>query len=359
MTETKHRIMTRVPWLLLLILPAIGLIAANDGAPEPARRQATIRGITISTHGSGHDWATDAIAGAMTSIKQIGATWVSTHPYARIDVDGQVSYGNRRWGRRARAPVQPEGTAPLHWTRPVTEAHAQGLKIMIKPHLAYWGRFSWRGTIEFDTDQQWDRFFDSYETWIVAVATACKDADGFVIGTELDKTIRFADRWRKIIRAVRQVTDAPLTYAANWTDYERIEFWDDLDVIGIQAYFPVAEQSAADEAQIEAGWQAVMKKLRPFAAKIGKDIVFTELGYTRSLMAPVKPWLAQEDGPEALAVQTRCMRIALQAIEHEPRVIGSFLWKWFPPPHENGRNFRLATDQMKAVISKQWDATAQ
>ena len=347
--------MKRVTCLGVLVVVAAAAVAIGRGAGVPAADSAgaqdgTIRGITISTHRSGQDWAIDAIVDTMTAIKQVGATWACTHPYAGIARDGTVSFG--RW-RRWRHDGEGDGGA-LHWTRPVAEAHAQGLKILIKPHLAYWGRFSWRGEIEFDTEEQWDRFFTTYERWIVAVAAACKDADGFVVGTELDKTIRFADRWRQIIKAVREVTDAPLTYAANWTDYERVEFWDDLDAIGIQAYFPVAERAGAEEAELEAGWATVMSKLRRYASEAGKHVVFTELGYTASAMAPVKPWLGREDGPDALAVQLRCMRVALRAVEREPRVIGAFLWKWFPPPHENGRDFRLATPAMKGLLRGEW-----
>jgi hypothetical protein len=48
------------------------------------------------------------------------------------------------------------------------------------------------------------------------------------------------------------------------------------------------------------------------------------------------------------------MRAALEAITAEPRVIGSFLWKWFPEPRPIGRNFRLATPEMKQLIRDVW-----
>lgn len=329
-------------WLAIVVLLAPGVGQAQD------QKKPTIRGITISTHGSGRDWGTERIVAAMKSIKKVGATWACTHPYASISRNGRVS---------ARG-VWEEG-APKHWTRPIQEAHKQGLKILIKPHLSYWGRFSWRGAIEFDTQEEWDRFFSTYETWIVAVAKACKGADGFVVGTELDKTTRFTDRWRKIIKSVRKVSKSPLTYAANWSDYKKIKFWEDLDVIGIQAYFPLAKKVGASEKEIQAGWKSVMRELRKFGDEKRKDIVFTELGYNCSYSAPVKPWEYRQDGADALPVQKICMRAALTSIEREPKVIGAFLWKWFPPPWENGRNFRLATPEMKAVISNVWEADSQ
>ena len=80
---------------------------------------------------------------------------------------------------------------------------------------------------------------------------------------ELDKTLRHEHRWRRIIAAVRKVTKAPLTYAANWTDYQRVGFWDDLDIIGIQAYFPVSDKKSASVAELHAGWARTMATLRP------------------------------------------------------------------------------------------------
>ena len=317
-----------------------------DEAPAHAhaRDDGKVRGITISTHGSGQDWGTAVIVPTIRRIRETGAGWIATHPYARIGADGSVRF-------RAFDPDD----APAYLTRPIREAHEQGLKAMIKPHLAYWGTpFGWRGDITFDHPEDWDRFFDDYERWIVAVARACKDADGFVVGTELDRTVAHEARWRQIIERVREVTDAPLTYAANWPDYERVPFWDALDVIGIQAYFPIVERSTAEIAPLLAGWRAKMKVLRAFSIRESRRVVFTELGYNRAFDAPVRPWEYDTDGPEAEAVQEASLRAALLAIEEEDAVVGVFLWKWFPEPDAVGRNFQLATPRIERAIRDLW-----
>lgn len=47
-------------------------------------------------------------------------------------------------------------------------------------------------------------------------------------------------RGRRLIRQIRRVYHGPLTYAANWSgEYKQIRFWDALDYVGIQAYFPL------------------------------------------------------------------------------------------------------------------------
>ncbi|HZL85287.1 MAG TPA: hypothetical protein VFD07_07930 [Candidatus Krumholzibacteria bacterium] len=305
---------------------------------------AKVHGIVLSTHGGGQDWGSENIESTMADLRAVGATWVSIHPYARIGEDGMVAF----------RPIDPSAP-PAHLARPIAAAHAAGLEIAITPHLAHWGsKFSWAGDIEFATAEEWQRFFDTYTTWVVTLARACPDADGFVLGTEIDRTLGHEERWRELIRQVRAVTSAPLTYGANWTDYARVPFWDALDAIGVQAYFPLADSVGASAAEIEAGWAARMTELREFAAKKNRRIVFTELGYNRAFAAPVRPWEAAVDGVEAEDVQEACLRIALAAVEREPCVAGAFLWKWFPNPHPVGRNFQLATPRLKRAIADVW-----
>ena len=332
----------------LLALFAVVSGAVGDGGtgslPTQARFPASVQGVTISTHGSGRDWArVGPMMETMRELKRLGVEWIAIHPYAGVSGDGTLRFEID--------PAKP----PAHVVRPIHAAHELGLKILIKPHLAYWGSpFKWRGDIEFDSDEEWRRFWTGYERWIVLLAEVSREADGFVVGTELDRTLAHQSEWRRIIGQVRERTRAPLTYAANWTDYERVPFWEALDAIGIQAYFPLTEEATTNVERLARGWSERMRHLERFAAQHKRQILFTELGYNRSFNAAVEPWNAKSDGEGAASFQELCMRIALRAIENEPRVVGSFLWKWFPEPYPVGRNFQLATPGMKRVISDAW-----
>jgi len=316
----------------------------------PAPPPEIVHGITVSTHGIGREWALDdRMEPAFREIRSVGAGWVAIHPYAGIAADGTVRFEDF-------APDAP----PAHVVRPIRLAHEFGLKILIKPHLAYWGSpFRWRGEIAFDEPEEWTRFFDGYGRWIVKLAAAAREADGFVVGTELDRTIDHESDWRRLIARVRGETQAPITYAANWTDFERVPFWDALDVIGIQAYFPLTAEGVTDEASIRAGWERRMTELRDYARRHYRNIVFTELGYDRSLRAPWMPWEPDRDTEDAARdLQTTCLRLALDAIAREPTVVGVFLWKWFPEPHPVGRDFPLADARTKAVLRAAWGKNA-
>lgn len=323
------------------ILPAVIVLAL--AAPAPPARDVPVRGMTVSCQTWGWEWGSDDMVEAMRELRDLGVNWISIHPYAGIRGDGTV-----RWRRRGDGDF-------AHLTRPIREAHRLGLKIMIKPHLAYWGSpFSWRGDIAFETDEQWASFFDGYEAWIARLAEVCAEADAFVVGTELDRTVHHETRWRRLIGRVRERFGGPLTYAANWTDYQRVPFWDALDVVGIQAYFPLAtEPGLPDPDDLDRAWARHLEEVGAFSERLGKRVVMCELGYSCSDNAAVRPWEGREGGTHAGETQRRCLTAALRAIEGDDTVVGVFLWKWFAGPARR-ENFLMSTPQMRAVIKAQW-----
>lgn len=324
---------------LITVLVALALLAT----PAPSATTPEVRGMVVSCQTWGWEWGSDAMVRTLDELKALGVNWVCIHPYAGIRGDGSVRVPERWY----------EGADWL--TRPIEEAHARGMKVFIKPHLAYWGSpFSWRGEIAFETDAQWDRFFDGYELWITRVAEVCKDADGFSVGTELDRTIHHDEAWRRIIASVRDATDAPLTYSANWSDYERVGFWDDLDAIGVQAYFPLTDEEGLPEPQtLRRAWRRVADRLEAFAREHDRPIVLTELGYNRSSAAAIRPWESRSGGPNAEETQRRCLDAALDELAGRERVVGAFLWKWFPG-ETRGENFLKSTPAMRQVIARHW-----
>jgi hypothetical protein len=297
---------------------------------------AEIRGMTVSTPTWGREWGSDAMASTVQTLDGLGVNWVSYHPYAGITDQGEL-----RWR-------EFDPRAPPDWlVRPIREAHARGMKVMVTPHLAHWGSsFGWRGAITFPDPAARARFFAAYERWLLLVASAVREADALVVGSELDGTIQHEAEWRAIISSVRRVFPGPITYAANWDKFEQVPFWDALDAAGIQAYFPVAPSP-------EAAWPAIHEKLRLFHQRTGKYVVFTELGYDAGPQAAHKPWESGSGGPEGALLQQQCLRAALRALDREPAVLGAFLWKWFPgeePPND----FRMSDPELRAIIAEAW-----
>lgn len=340
--------------ILILLISTLALSGAaiNSDDESPTTQPdpfAQIHGMTISCHGSGRSWGSDAMVESMAKLKAMGVNWIAIHPYAGINPNGTVGGSSRR------SRMYQDTT----WlTRPIEEAHKLGLKIMIKPHIAYWGSpFSWRGEIGFDTDQEWDRFFETYTQWITMVAELSKDADAFVVGTELGKTVHHEKPWRSIIAAIKQKFNGPLTYCANWDRYEDVPFWDALDVIALQSYFPLVNHSDLPTAEeLDTSWKKLIARLEKFGKKNNRKILLGELGYNRSSNAALRPWESRQGGEQAEETQRRCLSAALPAIDSSEWIVGAFLWKWFPG--ESGRgSFLKSTPTMRKVISDHWANT--
>ena len=186
------------------------------------------------------------------------------------------------------------------------------------------------------------------------VAQLSEDADAFVVGTELEETIHHEEEWRQIIASVRKVTNVPLTYSANWDRYEKIQFWDALDVIAIQSYFPLVNHTdLPTQNELDRAWTRLVAKLEAFAAEHDRKIVLGELGYNRSSLAASRPWEYRTGGENAEIVQQRCMQAALTALSRSDAVVGAFLWKWFPGNRRRG-NFLLMSPAMREVIAECW-----
>jgi hypothetical protein len=270
--------------------------------------------------------------------------WIATHPYAGVSVDGAVTVWH---------PTDP--AAPPDWlAAPIRAAHARGQKVMIVPHLAHWGSgFTWRGDIRFADPAARARFFYEYGRWLVSVAASVPDADAFAVGSELDATVAHEAEWRAVVAAVRSVYAGPITYAANWDRAEEVPFWDAVDAIGIQAYYPLVDGAGApDDAALDAGWDRALARVRALHERTGKHVVFTELGYDAGPQAAREPW-ASGAGPQGSDLQVRCLRAALRAIDREPAVVGAFLWKWFPGEAPVG-DFRVSAPPMRAVVAERW-----
>ena len=112
---------------------------------------------------------------------------------------------------------------------------------------------------------------------------------------------RIEAEWRGLIGAVRSVYSGRVTYAANFDQFEMVGFWDALDLISINAYFPLRELwqpgVAPDELYpvFAARWAAILRSIDEFDRQRGwggKGVLFTELGYVYRRDSTIEPWNA-------------------------------------------------------------------
>jgi hypothetical protein len=339
---------------------AATLGAATIGRPAPREdsesewdEHSHVRGIVVSCGGVGQVWGSDAFAAEMDVLAELGCNWVQIHPYAGFRRDGEVSN-----------PVDPR-RPPVELVRPIREARARGIQVLVKPHLAYWGTgFDWRGDVNFEGADR-ERFWRTYGAWITDVARVTAEADAFCVGTELDRLLDEAS-WRAVVERVRAVHSGHLTYAANWTHVERVGFWDALDCIGVQAYYPLSNRSDPTDEQLRRGWRKRANELHRLHRSTGKPVVFTELGYSAGPLAAREPWassVARASDPEgaagverARALQLRCFEAAFTTLEeHREWLRGAFLWKWFCGG-PSSRDFRLQAEHLQPFLRERFAA---
>lgn len=217
----------------------------------------------------------------------------------------------------------------------IRKMRQQGLYVHLKPHL--WMGDGWRSNVTLDSEEAWDRWFQSYRTNMLHYARMAQKTgvELFCVGTELRTSIKKQpDAWRQLIAEIKTIYDGKLTYAANWYDeYEHVAFWDQLDYIGVQAYFPLTQNKNPDLETIKKGWQPHIKTLELFSKRHDRPILFTEVGYKSEASATIKPW----EWGNALSIlyrkkSDRTQQLAYEALFeelwHQNWFAGVYVWQW-------------------------------
>ncbi|MBA6153511.1 glycoside hydrolase [Gelidibacter gilvus] len=210
--------------------------------------------------------------------------------------------------------------------------HNSDIQVMLKPQIWVW-RGEFTGFIKMTHEADWKLLENSYSDFILAYAKVAQEAnvDIFCIGTELENFIdERPSYWKELIIEVKKIYKGKLTYAANWNEYERTPFWDDLDFIGIDAYFPVDAKQSPTISGAKKGWQVHKAAIKNYAMKHKKQILFTEFGYRSIDFAGRAPWtvdrVEKQVNLEAQAILTQAL---LEEFWHENWFAGGFVWKWF------------------------------
>ncbi len=331
---------------VLLALGTLWLPAARRRAPAPARparasapAATRARPAPDSARLRGVSWVGgDSITAAdLEPLRRTHVTWIAQMPFG-----WQASAAAPAIGLSTARPVGGRGlwgesdAGLLHTAR---LARQHGIRSLLKPHVWVRGRGAWPGDIDMGSAADWDAWFASYTRFLLHYAQVAETGrfDGLCIGTELLHATAPAHEkaWRGLIKQVRRVYHGPLTYAANWSgEYQQIRFWDALDYVGIQAYFPLSAAPSPPLDTLLRGWQPHLRALAAWQKKIGKPVVFTEVGYKNTADAAARPWewparTTPAPAPDN-ATQARCYEALFRACWGQPWLNGVFIWKWYP-----------------------------
>jgi hypothetical protein len=306
----------RIPFGVMLAAWVGVSMGACDRSPVgPASCCPPIRAITLADwtrDGYGTPAATDAIAsiaaaGANTIVLVVTAYQSDVHA-AALDRDD---------------PRTASRVAVLRAAQAVQDA---GLEVVFKPHVDV-DDGTWRGHIAPADPGAW---FGSYRDFVLPWAALAESLGSvlFVVGTELASTLDEERYWRETLAAVRGKFSGQLVYAASWDECDRVPFWDALDLVGVDAYFPIASRPDPGRFELLAGWQPWIERLELLQHRAGRPILLTEIGYRSVDGAGERPYDIGAAGRIDLLEQSDLYWAALQATALADGFAGLCWWNW-------------------------------
>lgn len=288
----------------------------------------------------------DSISGKhITPLVNISANYAAIMPYGFIRGNDypEIIYNTKR---------QWFGESKQGARQYIEQLHQRNISVMMKPHL--WIRGEFTGQMIMTSIENWSKLKKSYKTFIMEFAELAEDTntDILCIGTELEQfIIHEPTYWQDLIEDIRKVYKGKLTYAANWDEFTRTPFWNQLDFIGIDAYFPVSDSQTPTVEECLDGWRDYKKEIREISKIHEKPILFTEFGYRSVDFSGKEPWKSDRYGaPANLIAQNNTTEALFHTFWREKWFAGGFIWKWFHDYEKSGgKNNNQFTPQNKPV----------
>ena len=227
----------------------------------------------------------------------------------------------------------------------IQNLQAQGLTVVLKPQVdSIDGVF--RGNFAPSNPTAW---FASYQTFILHYAQLASqnNVGNLVIGTEL-KTLSgsaYVSNWTNIINVIRaSYPNLTLIYGANATgagdEFTTVSFWDKVDIIGVDGYFPLTNHADPTVAQLVAAWSSnkngfnALAALKNLQSTYNKPLIFSELGYVSAAGTNEAPYSSAAAGATYDPTeQENCYEAFFEVFSQQTSWMkGVFWWAWNVTP---------------------------
>jgi hypothetical protein len=246
----------------------------------------------------------------------------------------------------------PDDNAIIH---AINKAHSLGMKVALKPHVDVKDG-AWRGDII--PSAEW---FVSYKEFIVRYAKLAAEynVELYGIGTELGNTTlpNWNTTWEGIIKEIKAVYSGKLVYCANWNEYQDVEFWDKMDFIGIDAYFPITDKKDPTKEEMIDGWKNNALQLDKWlkGKNINKPIVFTEIGYCSADGTNIQPWSTLSNLSEEFIDQQEqadALDAMMAGCSAYPWFKGIYWWNYFPQDRWSPLGYTIRGKKAEEVLTE-------
>lgn len=239
----------------------------------------------------------------------------------------------------------------------VAKAHELGMKAMLKPMVDPEDAYTqFRGDIP--STPEW---FESYRAFITSYATFAEEnnVDLFCIGCEFRATEKDETNWHKIIKEVKEHYTGPLTYAATFDSFQSITWWNRLDYVGIDAYFPLTSKNRPSIDELKQAWNRIANGIENWDSTVKKPIIFTEIGYRSGDGTNIEPANWKAPLSPDFQEQLDSYSATFETLWNRPWFYGFYWWIWETNPDAGGLTDADFTPQNKPVelLLKNWYST--
>jgi hypothetical protein len=262
---------------------------------------------------------------SLQKLQSLGTNWISLSPFGYLRRPNKPDYFRFSFGAGSEND-ESLVTAASH-------ARELGMAVMLKPHVLMSGPgWGWPGDVKMETEEDWRLFFERYYKWIrhYALLAEIHDIEMFCVGVELMQTTnQHQDEWRQIIRKVRQIYSGSLVYAGNWwQEFEQITFWDELDYIGLNCYYPLSDKETVSLQDLTEGVEAFLPTIEAVARKYKKPVLLTEVGFTSTAKNWLSPHERRRGARVSLEDQALCYEAIFESFRDKEWLHGFYWWKW-------------------------------
>ena len=210
-------------------------------------------------------------------------------------------------------------------------ARRRGMTILLLPIVLLRddGDDDWRGVLR-PTDEQ--RFWIAYDRFLAHYLDIAESTgvEMFSIGSEFSSLEDRHQTWERLIANARARYTGMLTYSANWDHVSTAKWFGGLDFVGMTAYFSLTDKRDPTFDELVAAWNDRAESLQRDLARLGRPVVFTEIGYCSQDGANTDPWnyvMNREDVD--LREQADCFAAFAQSLPSLPALHGAYFFEYF------------------------------
>ncbi len=274
------------------------------------------KGMSFSAEGGAQTgYLSEAARASLDQLKAMGVRWISLMPFAFSSV--------REGAERLTFEPRNSWESDDSLRKAAYEVHLRGMEVFMKPHV--WTRKASTVDLEITDSRRWQTWFSSYRRYILHQARLAAEigAGMFALGNELGRLTldpSHESDWRRLAVDVRRLYPGVVTYCANWgEEYEKLRFADTLDVLGVNAYYPLANRPDASFEELQAGARSVVQRIQKVSDRTGRCVVITEVGFPAISSSTVGPWQEEQGSAVSLEAQETAMEALVEVVQPRQR----------------------------------------